>query len=237
MAEAGVERKKSMANSMRLRRSLRFEPSTMPSGTAITSASARTRAERAHDGLVEVAPQRSVRDAVPEGRERLHRRGQQQRVRSRGRMRPRPPGAISSRHADRAGAGRRPFRSRSCSFAHFALEDFQAALLGGDEAGLATACPPCAAARRRRAGSRPRVVGRLVSSSTSSARYTASSRSCETSSMVVPVCMNTSCSFSRMNSVISKSSAENGSSRNSTSGSVASARMIDAVCCWPPDSS
>ena len=43
--------------------------------------------------------------------------------------------------------------------------------------------------------------------------------------------------LSRMNRVISKSSAENGSSRNRTSGRGASARMIDAVCCWPPDSS
>ncbi|MCY1371077.1 hypothetical protein D9M69_582060 [compost metagenome] len=55
--------------------------------------------------------------------------------------------------------------------------------------------------------------------------------------MVVPVCMKTSCSFSRMNSVISKSSAEKGSSRNRTSGLGASARMMDAVCCCPPESS
>jgi hypothetical protein len=80
-------------------------------------------------------------------------------------------------------------------------------------------------------------VGRRVSSSTWSARKTASSRSCETMSMVTPVSIWACCTFSRMDSVISKSSALKGSSKNSTSGRGASARMMDAVCCCPPDSS
>ena len=82
--------------------------------------------------------------------------------------------------------------------------------------------------RQRRHRARPRIVvaqdlGDRASDAWSAAaprrpdtrpprgRATPASWSCRSA-------MNTSCSFSRMNSVISKSSAENGSSRNSTSG-------------------
>src|SRR3989344_2938919 len=76
-------------------------------------------------------------------------------------------------------------------------------------------------------------VGRRVSSRISSARKTASSRSWETMTIVVHVARCASCSFSRMNSVISKSSAEKGSSRNMTSGRGARARPVHTGCCLP----
>ena len=99
-----------------------------------------------------------------------------QRQRQRARRRHSRSPALASVMARSASAAPRAGRFRGCA-------SWRAMKLGSDSVSTVRGRAIVVAAGSRRPGS-----GRLVSSSTWSARYTASSRSCDTSIIVVPVC-------------------------------------------------